>query len=369
MQKNQKLVSLFMLFLFTGCANSYFIRGVKDTYLKGRMSPDIDGYSYFDNRTVKTGTPQPWAIAKCYNKDTIPQDCLDYFKKNKTEAYLIIRNDSICYEQYWDGYSDTSHTNSFSSAKSIVSILTGRAISEGKIKSVHEKVSDFIPSFNKGMDTLLTIEDLLTMGSGINFNENYLSPFGYPAKAYYGTNLMKLTLSYHVKSNPGKKFEYFSGNTTLLGYIVTKATGEKLADYASEKLWQPMGAEEPAYWSLDKKGGMEKAYCCFNSNAHDFARLGKLYLDSGRWNGKQLVPQEYVIASITPKLVNYYGYQWWITHCGKHYVPYAAGLFGQYVYVIPDENMIVVRLGRIQAGDDAKYYAGAAIYMYGKKKP
>ncbi len=336
--------------------------------MKGRLNPDIDGYQYFSNRKVNTGKPQPWAIAACFNKDTIPKECLDYFRRNKTEAYLIIRNDSICYEQYWDGYSDTSHTNSFSSAKSIVSILTGIAISEGKIKGIHEKVSDFIPELNKGMDSLLTIENLLTMSSGINFNEDYLSPFGYPAKAYYGTNLMQVTLSYKVRTVPGRVFNYLSGNSALLGYVVTKATGEKLSDYASEKLWQPLGAEQPAYWSLDKKGGMEKAYCCFNSNARDFARLGKLYLDSGKWNGKQIVPKDFVIASITPKLVNYYGYNWWITHCGKHYVPYAAGLFGQYIYVIPDENMVVVRLGRIQAGDDAKYYVGAAMYMYGKKK-
>ena len=128
-----------------------------------------------------------------------------------------------------------------------------------------------------------------------------------------------------------------------------------------------MGAEHPAYWSLDKKDGMEKGYCCFQSNARDYARFGKLYMDSGKWNGKQLVPKEYVAASISPKLVNYYGYNWWITRIGKHYVPYTAGLFGQYVYVVADENMIVVRLGRLQTDDDDKNYVGAAIQMFGKK--
>ncbi len=354
--------------LSVGCAHSYLWRGIKDTYLKGRLNPDIDGYANLPSRKVNIGTPQPWAVSPRFNKDTIPADCLTYFKKYKTEAYMIIKNDSIYYEQYWDGYSDTSHTNSFSAAKSIVSILTGIAISEGKIKSVKEKVSDFIPNFNKDMDSLLTIENLLTMSSGIHFDENYLSPFGYPAKAYYGFDLMKVTLKYSVTSTPGKDYDYMSGNTTILGYVVKKATGENLSDYASEKLWKPMGAENPAYWSTDKKDGMEKAFCCFNSNAHDFARLGKLYLDSGKWNGQQLVPKDYVLASITPKVVNYYGYQWWITHVGKHYVPYAAGLFGQYVYIVPDENMIVVRLGRQQGDDDAKYYVGAATYMFGKKK-
>jgi CubicO group peptidase (beta-lactamase class C family) len=366
-QKNQRLVFACLLLFSMSCTNSYMMRGIKDTYLKGRLTPDIDGYSYFANRTVSIGKPQPWPVSSEYNKDTIPRDCLDFFKKHKTEAYLIIRNDSILYEQYWDGYSDTSHTNSFSSAKSITSILAGIAISEGKIKSIHQRVSDFIPSFNKGMDSLLTIENLLTMSSSINFNENYYSPFGYPAKAYYGTDLMKMTLKYKVTSKPGRVFNYMSGNSAILGYVVSIATGEKLSDYAAEKLWQPIGAEHPAYWSLDKKDGMEKAYCCFNSNARDFARLGKLYLDSGKWNGKQIVPKEYVIASITPKLTAYYGYNWWITRYGKHYVPYTAGLFGQYVYVIADENMVVVRLGKLQTEDDDKYYVGAAIRMYGKK--
>jgi len=183
--------------------------------LKGRLNPNIDGYQQFASRNVTTATPQPWPMSKNYNNQALPDECLQYFKKTKTIAYLIIRNDSICFEQYWDGYTDTTHTNSFSAAKSIVSILAGIAIKEGKIKSVHQKVRDFVPSLSKGKDTLLTVEDLLTMSSGMGYAEDYLSPFGYPAKAYYGDNLMKVTLSYHVKKEPGKTFNYMSGNSTL----------------------------------------------------------------------------------------------------------------------------------------------------------
>ena len=212
-------------------------------------------------------------------------------------AYLIIKDDSIRFERYWDNYSDTSYSNSFSMAKSIVSILTGIAIHDGKIKSITQHVSDFIPSFKEGMDSLLEIKELLTMSSGIDFEESYTSPIAYPAEAYYGDDLMKVTLKYNVVTKPGLRFKYLSGNTTLLGYIVSVATGKKLSDYASEKLWQQVGAEHPAYWSTDHDNGMEKAYCCFNSDARDFARIGQLYLDSGRWEGKQIVPEE-VCASI-----------------------------------------------------------------------
>jgi CubicO group peptidase (beta-lactamase class C family) len=356
------------IILITG--RYYIYKAIANTYLKGRSGPSIDEYGIFANRIVKTGTPMPWPISKDYNKKFIPAQYLEQIENYKTEAYLIIRNDSLCYEQYWDGYSDTSHTNSFSMAKSIVSILTGIAIQEGKIKSVDEHVYDFIPSFKTGMDTLLTIKDLLTMSSGMNYKESYTSPFAYPAEAYYGDEIVDNTLKYKVTTQPGKEFLYLSGNSALLGYIVTIATGEKLSDYAAERLWQPLGAEHPAYWSLDHDTGMEKAYCCFNSNVRDFARIGQLYLDSGKWGGKQLVPQNYVLTSMKPALSPHYGYNWWILNCDGHNVPYCRGILGQYIFVIPDKHMVVVRLGKKRGvvndnvPSDALVYLKAAFEMY-----
>ena len=341
----------------------YIYKAIAHTLFKGRLGPSIDEYGIFANRVVRTGTPQPWPISKGYNKKTISADYLKQIEGFKTEAYLIIKNDSLCYEQYWDGYSDTSHTNSFSMAKSIVSILAGIAIQEGKIKSVDEPVSDFIPSFKTGMDSLLRIKDLLTMSSGINFAESYINPFAYPAEAYYGNDIVENTLKYKVVSQPGKEFLYLSGNSLLLGYIVTIATGKTLSDYASEKLWIPLGAEHPAYWSLDHEGGMEKSYCCFNSNARDFARLGQLYLDSGKWAGKQLAPKEYVLASMKPALSEHYGYNWWILNCDGHNVPYCRGILGQYIFVIPDKNMVVVRLGKKRGQVENNVPTDALVYL------
>jgi CubicO group peptidase (beta-lactamase class C family) len=362
------VIAVNALILITG--RYYLYKGIANTYLKGRSGPSIDEYGIFANRLVKAGTPQPWAIAKDYNKKSIPGEYLKQIEGYQTEAYVIIKNDSLCYEQYWDGYSDTSHTNSFSMAKSIVSILTGIALQEGKIKSIDEHVSDFIPAFKNGMDSLLTIKDLLTMSSGMSYEESYSNPFDYPAEAYYGDDIIANTLKYKVVTEPGKKFIYQSGNSALLGYIITLATGEKLSDYASEKLWQPLGAEQPAYWSLDHKEGMEKAYCCFNSNARDFARFGQLYLDSGKWNGKQIVPQNYVIASTHPALSEHYGYNWWILTCNGYSIPYCRGILGQYIFVIPGRNMVVVRLGKRRGPvndnvpSDALIYIKAALDMY-----
>jgi len=280
--------------------------------------------------------------------------------------------------------------------KSITSILFGIAVAEGKIKGVDEKVGDFIPQYKQGMDSLLTFKDLLEMGSGINFNESYISPFAYPAEAYYSSDIMEWTLKYKVDTIPGKRFIYESGNTTIIGYCISKAVGKSLSDYASEKLWKPLGAEHPAYWSVDHEGGMEKAYCCFNSNARDFARIGQLYLDSGRCDYHtdtisdaygiattstytQLVPKEWVAASTTPKLTAYYGYQWWIMNYDHHIIPYCRGLKGQYIFVIPDKKMVVVRLGserevvKMEMIDgklyniptDALLYLKTALQLYG----
>jgi len=362
------IVALNAIILVSG--RFYLYKGIANTYLKGRSGPGIDEAGMFANRLIKTGKPQPWSIAKNYNKASIPAEYLNQIVNYQTEAFVIIKNDSLCYEQYWDGYSDTSHTNSFSMAKSIVSILAGIAIQEGKIKSIDEHVYDFIPAFKTGMDSLLTIKDLLTMSSGMSYEESYVNPFAYPAEAYYGDDILAATLKYKVVTEPGKNFVYQSGNSALLGYIVTLATGEKLSDYASEKLWQPLGAEQPAYWSLDHQGGMEKAYCCFNSNARDFARIGQLYLDSGKWGGQQLVPQNYVLASIKPALSDHYGYNWWILTFNGHLIPYCRGILGQYVFVIPERNMVVVRLGKKRGPVsnnvpmDAFVYLKAALDMY-----
>jgi CubicO group peptidase (beta-lactamase class C family) len=218
------------------------------------------------------------------------------------------------------------------------------------------------------------------MSSGIAFDEDYVNPFAYPAEAYYGSDLRKLTLAYsQVDEKPGATFRYLSGNTQLLGFVLSKATGKTISEYASEKLWIPMGCEHNAFWSLDAEDGEEKAFCCLNSNARDFARIGKLYLDSGRWNGKQIVPETYALESVavtglknddgTARLS--YGFSWWMIPQYKgHHIFYARGILGQYVLAIPDLNMIVVRLGSKRLPNDSDdvpadvyYYLDAALEM------
>lgn len=340
------LINLFILV----SGKTYIYKGLVNTYLKGRSGPDIDEYKIFYNREIKAATEITIPNGKDYNMQTIDTKA---FEPYGTVAYLIIKNDSVRYEQYWDGYGENSVSNSFSMAKSFVGALIGCALQDGYIKSLDQPVGDFIPEYKEGENARLTIRHLITMSSGINFDEDYINPLAYPAAAYYGTDIKKLTLGYKVTEEPGKVFKYLSGNTELLGMIIEKVTGKTLSEYMSTRLWQPMGARNTAFWSLDHENGMEKAYCCFNSNARDFSRFGLLYLHNGNCNGKQLVTGEFVKQAVhaaplldeNGKPNTCYGYQWWILDYKGHHIPYCRGILGQYIIVIPDKNMVVVRLG------------------------
>jgi CubicO group peptidase (beta-lactamase class C family) len=258
------------------------------------------------------------------------------------------------HESYYRGYDENSISNSFSVSKSIVSLLVGCALDDGSIKSVDQPVSDFIPEFKNQENEKLTIKQLLTMSSGLNWDESYHNLFSVTTKAYYGDNLRQLIGNLKVTEKPGTKFKYLSGNTILLGLIIEKATGKKLSDYASEKLWVQIGASQDAVWSLDKKEGEEKAYCCFNTGARDFARIGQLILNKGKWNGHQLVSPKYIAEATSPatwlqgedgKALNYYGFQFWLMGYRGQRVVFARGILGQYIFILPDKNMVIVRLG------------------------
>lgn len=314
---------------------------------------DIDDYKKFTNNTVVTGQPQPWHEATGYNKTPMPADLQKMLEDLKTIAVLAIKNDSIVYEHYWDGYGDSSLSGSFSMAKSITSLLIGAAVKEGKIASLEEPVGKYLDEFKQGDKAKVRIIDLLTMSSGSNWDETYTNPLSVTTELYYGHDAYKTAVGVAVVQPPGTQHRYKSGDTQLLGLILEKATGKSLSAYAAEKLWQPLGAEHAALWSTDRIGGNEKAYCCFNSNARDFARLGQMMLDSGRWKGNEIIPMDYYLKSVKPCMLpdetgapcTYYGYQWWIIP-SRPEIFYARGILGQYIIVIPSKRMVIVRLGK-----------------------
>ncbi|MDX5418230.1 MAG: beta-lactamase family protein [Hymenobacteraceae bacterium] len=318
---------------------------------------DIDDHLIFHQRKIEASEePIPWAQSKQYNKVELPATLQELHQELQSVAFLVVKDDSLLYEQYWDGYSEESLSNSFSMAKSIVSVLLGIAMKDGVIQSVDQPVGDFLPEFQEGAKAKITLRHLLWMSSGLNWDESYNNPLSMTTEAYYGSNLKKVINRLEAEEEPGQKFEYKSGDTQVLGFVIEAATGMNLADYAEEKLWRPLGAEHKAEWSVDHLRGNEKAYCCFFSNARDFARIGKLYLNQGIWNGDTLVPLDYVQASLKPsglpsattgEITDYYGYQWWLLPEYKgQSIFYARGILGQYIIVVPEKDLVIVRLGK-----------------------
>jgi len=314
---------------------------------------DIDDYKIFSNNTVKTGQVQAWPLSATYNKPVLNDSLKNLLEKIQSIGVAVIKNDSLLYEQYWEGFSDTSYSGSFSMAKSITSLLMGIAVKEGLVKSIEEPVGNYLPAFREGEKAKVRIVDLLTMSSGSNWDESYANPFSVTAELYYGDDLNKTATGVKIIRPPGSYHSYKSGDTQLLGLVLEKAIGKSLSEYAAEKLWQPLGAAHPALWSTDKVNGHEKAYCCFNSNARDFAKIGQLMLDSGRWKGLEIISPAYYKQSIAPCMIpdnsgqpcNYYGLQWWLVP----YEPgvfYARGILGQYIIIMPAQHMVIVRLGK-----------------------
>lgn len=269
---------------------------------------------------------------------------------NKTVAFLIIKNDTIQYEKYFKGYNQESIIPSFSMAKSIISILIGCAIDDGLIKSVDEPIINYVPELKQNGFENVTIKHLLQMTSALKFSESYFNPFGEAASFYYGRNLKREISKLKLKGIPGQNFEYVSGNTQLLGSVLQRALVNKtITQYFQEKIWTPLEMEYDASWSIDKiKDGTEKSFCCVNARARDFAKIGRLYLNKGNWNGKQVVSKNWVEQStkidITEGSDEGYQYQWWLpTNTGEFM---AEGILGQFIYVNPNKNIVIVRMGK-----------------------
>ena len=318
---------------------------------------DITDYKKFPSRTL-TKSDQAFQFKKRaelrkpksfkINGEVVDFD--DYLEKNKTVAFLIIKNDTIQYEQYYNKYEEESIVASFSMAKSVTSMLIGFAIQDGLIDSEEDLVTKYIPELKENGWDKVTLKLLLQMTSAMKFNESYYNPFGHAASYYYGRNLRKQVAKAKLEGEPGTYFNYQSGQTQVLGLALERdLNGKRITTYLQEKLWTPLGMEYDASWSLDrKKNGLEKTFCCLNARAQDFAKLGRFYLNKGNWEGEQLLNEEWIEQSTkrdtTDGSAENYQYQWWLKGSEGDYA--AEGILGQYIYVHPEKNLIMVRLGK-----------------------
>lgn len=341
-------------------------------------------------------------VRRVENGDSLFSTLNAFLNANTTISFLIIRNDTVLFEKYCKGYDRAATSTLFSVSKSLTSLLCGIAMDEGFIKSIDDPVTEYIPELKKKdpMFQKLTVRHLLDMRSGIKYDELYnWKLFTGITRLYYGSNQMQQIKGLKFKYEPGAVHKYQSISTSILGVVIERATGEKLPAYMEEKVWKPLGMEYNASWSLDdRKHRLAKAAVGFSTNAADLAKIGRLYLSKGNWNGKRIVDSAWIEKSATPQAKND-GYQncWYslgqniLTADGKYQfsdslsaanrakelnIPedkyiithekgknktasldywnattftnsfYAMGIFGQILYINPDKNIIMVRLGK-----------------------
>ena len=302
-KKFLKLTLWFVLLLIVGgnlaiilTGRFYIYKGISATYLKGHIQPTIYDDDVFNNRTIEKGTTQEWKEHPDLGNVKMSSKQHEYIESLNPASFLIAWGDTIIFEEYWGEHNEDKLGNSFSMAKSVVSLLIGAAIEDGFIESIDEPVANYLDEFSKDGKEKITIRHVLTMSSGLSWSEDYFNPFCDVTELYYDTDAEDLTLNRRkVEAKPGEYFNYKSGDTQTLMYIIKAATKKNVSEYASEKIWSKIGAQSDALWSLvGDENSEEKSFCCIYATTRDFAKLGKLINQNGNWNGEQLIDEAYV---------------------------------------------------------------------------
>jgi CubicO group peptidase (beta-lactamase class C family) len=277
-----------------------------------------------------------------------------FLRETETLAFVVVHRDRLVREEYFGGSRRDSLQTSFSAAKSFVSTLVGIAIDEGLIGSVDDRITKYVPELAERDPRFrrITVRDLLTMSSGIRYEEGGFPSFGDDTYTYYGTDLRDVALSRtRIGQPPGIAWQYNNFHPLLLGLALERVAKTSVSAFMATRLWQPLGPEADATWNLDsERSGFEKLESGLNARPVDYARFGLLFLHDGVWNGNRIVSEKWVRAATgadTSDLAYYYGYGyfWWldVERPGRFY---AMGKYGQYIYVAPDADTVVVRLGR-----------------------
>jgi len=318
----------------------------------------------FDSRTIHKGA-NVFTLKKDIKKLTEEytfngkkKSVSSFIDYSGTTGLIVVKDDTILFENYYRGNTEASKAIAWSVSKSFVSALFGIAVSEGNIKDINQPVTDYLPLLKSSGYNGVSIKNVLQMSSGVRFNEDYadfnsdINKMG----RYFALNMPMADFVASLKSErkQGTFHHYVSTDPQVLGMILREATGKNLSEYAEEKLWKPLGMESDASWNIDSRG-MEAAFAGLNVTLRDYARFGRLYLMRGNWNGKQILPETWVKASVTPDAPHLmpgkrsnslwvlgYGYQWWIPeNPDGDYL--AIGVYGQAIYVYPRYKIVIAK--------------------------
>lgn len=304
-----------------------------------------------------------------------------FLDDSDTTSLLVIKRGQLVLERYGEGADRESRHTSWSVAKSFVSTLVGMAVAEGKIRSLDDPVSVYLPELAGKPYGAASVRHVLQMGSGVVFDETYHSLLSDINWLFYRTFILGQRVNEVVagraqEAAPGTRFKYISSDTQILASLLTRVYGQTLTSLVQQNIWQPLGMESSAYWSIDRdrKDGQELGFCCLNATARDYAKLGQLYLQNGQWQGRQLLSREWVQAATTPQAAWQqptggpesfgYAYQWWVpgwSADARQTEFMARGHWGQHIYVNTETQVVIVRTS-VDAQHRANMPMGMALY-------
>jgi len=318
----KKIIAAFVILVLLSLAGLYatgtdfIITSIKRTYLVGNVTANINDYEQFETNLIEAGQAQPIPNHAQYNNKNLDSRFRKKLENLNAAAFLVVKDNQVVFEEYLSGYNDRSKTNSFSMAKTVTTMLLGIAIEEGFVRDLDQPIIDFLPEFKDDpIGKTATIRQLSLMNSGYEWDEQYYTPFSPTVELYYGDDVSEFTTGRPFSAEPGTFWEYSSASTELLGIFLLRALQKplgniSLSDYLSDKLWKPMGMNDDALWHTDGEG-MELTYCCLNTNARNYAKLGMLLMNKGKWNGQQLIPEAFVAEITYPNTI------WWSLDSAK----------------------------------------------------
>ncbi len=282
----------------------------------------------------------------------------EFLQRTQTTSFVVIKNGTIVSEKYFQGADEKSQFTSWSVAKSFLSTMVALAMKDGLIKSLDDTAEQYVPELKGRAYGPVTIRQLLQMSSGIKFDETYANKLSDINMLFYrvflaGASVNDVMTGYERDVPAGTRFQYVSSDSQVLSWVLTKASGMSLSKYIQTRLWAPLGMESSAYWSIEREGGAEVAYCCLNATARDYAKLGQLYLDQGKWKGQQFLPEGWVKEATRPSQdylkpeasalkLRGYQYQWWVP-AGYDGEYFANGVWGQMIWVSEKTNTVIVK--------------------------
>lgn len=341
--------------------HGYFWRALAASYLQGHATAHIDDADNFAQRTITAGPAQPWPVDPRLNQKPLNPALQAYLKKHGTAAFVVAHQGALVHEQYFAPYDASSRTNSFSVAKTITTLQVGMAVQQGFISSFDAPLTEQLPEYaTSAWGRKATVAQLSSMKSGHDWNENYYLPLNVTTELYYGRDAQAVVLRQGFEREPGSAYEYSSGSTQLLGVFLKRALAAKepgltLSAHLSRSLWQPLGMQSDAIYTLDRpdsEGGMERTYCCIFATARDYAKLGQLLLQDGQWQGQALIDKAFIERIRQPDLMHFYGHSLWMDWQYKYPFYFMQGHQGQYVIVVPSKQLVVVRVGQYRNKTD-----------------